>query len=113
MLESAAVNRVFRPRRMVPVAQPHQAHNAPRGSIRHNRRGRRLEQLAILLLLATGDADGDDDTDGDDFLAWQAQFGSGVASTVSSATLPEPVSWLLLLTGLSAAVRLRWRLAAR
>ena len=42
------------------------------------------------------------DTDGDDFLIWQSQFGlgNGAASTV----VPEPTSWLLLLTGMAATV---------
>ncbi len=55
----------------------------------------------------------DDDTDGDDFLAWQAQFGTGVATTASWAAVPEPGSSLLLLAGLAAAVSSRWRLATR
>ena len=53
------------------------------------------------------------DVDGDDFLAWQAEFGSGVASTGSSRAVPEPSSWLLLLAGLAAAVRLRRRAVTR
>ena len=46
-----------------------------------------------------GDADGDGDVDGNDFLQWQSQFGTA-ASTASSMgqALPEPQTWLALLT---------------
>ncbi|NOY40915.1 MAG: PEP-CTERM sorting domain-containing protein [Planctomycetes bacterium] len=56
------------------------------------------------------DADGDGDSDGADFLAWQRQFGSGVAATSSAAsvTVPEPRS--MALVGLAVvAVLLRRR----
>ena len=50
-------------------------------------------------MTGAGDADGDGDSDGDDFLAWQRQFGSGVAplAGASSGTIPEPPSTLLAL----------------
>ncbi len=52
-----------------------------------------------------GDADGDGDTDGDDFLLWQNQFtgsGGGLSSPLSSS-VPEP-NTILLLTILLAIV---------
>lgn len=42
-----------------------------------------------------GDFDGDNDTDGRDFLAWQQQLGSASQVAVSTA-IPEPSSWMLL-----------------
>lgn len=51
------------------------------------------------------DADLDGDTDGDDFLIWQAEFGSGSAS----AAVPEPASIGLLITALVGAVCLSRR----
>ena len=41
------------------------------------------------------DADSDGDTDGNDFLIWQRQFGSGVVAAAKHATVPEPSSLLL------------------
>ena len=40
-----------------------------------------------------GNADFDGDTDGDDFLIWQSEFGSGEAS--GSPAVPEPSAVLL------------------
>ena len=49
-----------------------------------------------------GNADGDADVDGADFLTWQQQLGSAAASA-SSAAVPEPTT-ALLLTGVAALV---------
>jgi hypothetical protein len=44
-----------------------------------------------------GDADGDGDTDGDDFLLWQRWSGFGSALTTSDvATIPEPAALSLM-----------------
>jgi hypothetical protein len=53
-----------------------------------------------------GDADGDGDSDGDDFLAWQRQFGFGVAPPAEIAVnaVPEPAA--LALTVIAAATLL-------
>jgi hypothetical protein len=52
-----------------------------------------------------GDADGDNDSDGEDFLIWQQQFGSiPGAGAALGATVPEPASALMLVTGLVAAI---------
>jgi len=48
-----------------------------------------------------GDYDNDGDVDGDDFLGWQAEFGSGSGS--ASAAVPEPTSVLLAFLGCAAA----------
>jgi hypothetical protein len=52
-----------------------------------------------------GDADGENDSDGEDFLLWQQQFGSipGAGASLGAA-VPEPASAFLLLMGLVAAV---------
>ena len=50
-----------------------------------------------------GDADGDRDTDGHDFLIWQRQYGQGTMTTEATA-VPEPGT-LLLLSLLLVAVR--------
>jgi hypothetical protein len=56
--------------------------------------------------LAQGDADGDHDVDGADFLAWQQQLGGGVAPPEPpSPAVPEPSSLLLL----SVAAASKWR----
>ena len=54
-----------------------------------------------------GDADNDGDVDGDDFLVWQTEFGSGDGA--GSAAVPEPASALLALlaAGLLATARRR------
>jgi hypothetical protein len=47
-----------------------------------------------------GDADGDGDVDGRDFLFWQRQFNSGMATLQSNSLgIPEPSSCLLTATG--------------
>jgi len=50
-----------------------------------------------------GDADGNADVDGADFLAWQRQLGS-VAATASNAAVPEPASLVLATLGAFVAV---------
>jgi hypothetical protein len=52
-----------------------------------------------------GDADNDGDVDGDDFLVWQDEFGSGDGA--GSTAVPEPASALLALlaAGLLVIVR--------
>ena len=47
-----------------------------------------------------GDADEDSDIDGNDFLIWQTQFTGGLASSASSANVPEPSSIILLLAAI-------------
>ncbi len=44
----------------------------------------------------SGDADGDSDTDGADFLVWQQQFSGDPNPLSSKAAVPEPATWLLL-----------------
>jgi len=62
-----------------------------------------------------GDADGDLDVDGADFLTWQRQLG-GTMTVGTSATVPEPSSAVLLVMGIAAAGvlgrsgRLNWKL---
>jgi hypothetical protein len=51
------------------------------------------------------DADGDNDSDGVDFLAWQLQFGSSTAAAVASVAVPEPASLVVFFTGLVAIFR--------
>jgi hypothetical protein len=43
-----------------------------------------------------GDFDGDEDVDGADFLTWQRQLGAG--SMAATVTVPEPATWLLLVS---------------
>jgi hypothetical protein len=52
---------------------------------------------------ALGDADGDNDSDGADFLIWQRELGSGSAAPAAAA-VPEAASIYLALAGLAAAV---------
>ena len=47
---------------------------------------------------ANGDTDGDNDTDGTDFLRWQRQY-TGPAGFSAIAAVPEPSAWLLAVTG--------------
>jgi hypothetical protein len=49
-----------------------------------------------------GDADQDGDSDGADFLVWQRELGSGVASAGAASTVPEPCGWLPLMGGILA-----------
>jgi hypothetical protein len=42
-----------------------------------------------------GDADGDFDVDGADYLVWQRQLGSSSAVAATGA-IPEPATWMLL-----------------
>jgi len=51
------------------------------------------------------DADGDGDSDGEDFLAWQRNFGAGVALAANSTAVPEPATWLLLAMGVLVVPR--------
>jgi hypothetical protein len=44
-----------------------------------------------------GDADEDSDIDGSDFLIWQTNYGIGVANSASSANVPEPSGFVLML----------------
>jgi hypothetical protein len=44
-----------------------------------------------------GDADADGDADGADLLVWQRQLGNGSSSTATSANVPEPAGFLLLI----------------
>jgi len=50
-----------------------------------------------------GDANGDGDADGADFLAWQRQL-TGGTSVVASAPVTEPAASILLPTGYGAGV---------
>jgi fibronectin-binding autotransporter adhesin len=53
-----------------------------------------------------GDADGDNDSDGADFLLWQQQFGSAPAVVVvqpAAAAVPEPSAAALLLVAMAGA----------
>ena len=49
-----------------------------------------------------GDADGDLDVDGSDFLVWQRQLG-GAAVYAWATSAPEPTTAILLLLGCAAA----------
>ena len=55
-----------------------------------------------------GNADGDGDTDGRDFLIWQNQFGSSIALEALATTVPEPSCQLLLISALLAATICRF-----
>lgn len=57
--------------------------------------------LATLATLATGDADGDGDVDGADFVVWQTNFPS--SGSAGAAVVPEPASGWLALVALMAA----------
>jgi hypothetical protein len=50
---------------------------------------------------ALGDADGDGDTDGADFLAWQRQVGASIAGHSAAAKVPEPASLAMLVIALA------------
>ena len=61
---------------------------------------------------ADSDADDDGDSDGDDLLAWQRQLGSGLPAVGSSAAVPEPATFTLLI--LAATLQLRgWSFASQ
>lgn len=47
-------------------------------------------------------ADGDDDSDGSDFLIWQRQFTGSLSLPGSTQVVPEPASIFLVLSGLLA-----------
>ena len=47
----------------------------------------------------TGNADGDADVDGADFLIWQRQVGSGSPGVVATHAVPEPAGALMVLLG--------------
>jgi hypothetical protein len=55
-----------------------------------------------------GNADGDTDSDGNDFLIWQRQLGSH-AATGAAGAVPEPAAFGLALLGLVATASVRWR----
>ena len=63
--------------------------------------------LATLLLAFGGtgaaDTDGDGDTDGADFLAWQQQFAVPSSQGMAGAQTPEPSSLALLMIAVAAA----------
>jgi len=46
-----------------------------------------------------GDADGDNDADGGDFLIWQRQLGGASASSSITAAVPEPDAMALISVG--------------
>ena len=48
------------------------------------------------------DAEGDLDSDGADFLAWQRQFGLGGPLQAETAKVPEPAAGITMLLGMSA-----------
>lgn len=58
-----------------------------------------------------GDADGDGDVDGEDFLEWQRQLGpvpgSGSSIVAASASVPEPSGWVLAFAGIVAVAARR------
>ena len=58
---------------------------------------------------ALGDADGDGDSDGRDFLSWQRQFGSGTGALVSAMQVPEPASVCVLLSSIFLCLSRRSR----
>jgi len=48
-----------------------------------------------------GDADGDADIDGADFLTWQRQLGSSIPAISAATGVPEPATcWMLALAGM-------------
>jgi T5SS/PEP-CTERM-associated repeat protein len=53
---------------------------------------------------AVSDADGDMDSDGNDFLIWQRQVGSGVPASASVAAVPEPAAIGMALLGIAVVV---------
>ena len=61
----------------------------------------------IFLSYRDGDADANGVVDGDDFLLWQAQFGS--PNGARSSAVPEPASWMLLAMVLCSALARRRR----
>jgi T5SS/PEP-CTERM-associated repeat protein len=60
---------------------------------------------------ASSNADGDSDSDGNDFLIWQRQLGSGGPAVASVASVPEPTGMLLL--AMSAVPLLRRHMGSR
>ena len=53
-----------------------------------------------------GDADGDADVDGADFLTWQRQLGSSTSAIAASTGVPEPATcWMLALAGMFLGTR--------
>lgn len=56
---------------------------------------------------ATGDADGDEDADGADFLVWQREAGGGPLAVPTSDAVPEPATLVNLLAGFLLMFRRR------
>ncbi len=54
---------------------------------------------------ASGNLDGDGDTDGVDFLIWQRQLGATVPTTTAAGAVPEPASIAMLVIALAALSR--------
>lgn len=65
--------------------------------------------IAAGAFLDDGDTDLDGDVDGADFLVWQRNVGAISTITASFVTVPEPPTWLLMLSALCIASALRWR----
>jgi hypothetical protein len=55
-----------------------------------------------------GDADGDQDVDGADFLVWQRQLGGGPPATAASTAVPEPATMVLLILGSACLCGRSW-----
>jgi hypothetical protein len=60
-------------------------------------------------LLRPRAADGDGDSDGNDFLTWKRNLGATVFALPSTTLIPEPAAGALLAAALSALVAARRR----
>lgn len=58
-----------------------------------------------------GDADGDSDIDGADFLSWQRHLGSAIAVSTAASSVPEPTSFGLLISATAVALAAKRRLS--
>jgi hypothetical protein len=56
---------------------------------------------------SNGDGDADGDVDGNDFLVWQQNLGSGTPVSVDAAAVPEPAAAAMLLAALLSAISIR------